>query len=371
MKKWIIHHPIMLSMQDLNVLQLAYSLIVTPQTVSMYVLCCAFSTIREGSFTSHDLAVHLNVFDHEVEPLIQSCVSVGLCEWYEQTNVITLVLKSPLSITQLQEHPMFGRILSTQDSLYLKALMMKYPSLPQSIKPSTFKYLQRHISWDETQEQVFQAKATQPLASDSFFKSNLFLNLCGELIFPSSLRTPDIIQTIESIANQYLVDERSMLKYVEKVINYSKQTINIDKLKQIIKDLHQVSGYTSLSYQQHHLSFFAALNEGRPIIQKDKQLIEFLRERYTFDQETFNYFLETILKSSQGRFTRKYSEQIGESWVRAKIKNIEDAKRYVTSQGVNASTKVVQLPDYYDQIDDTQDKETLLKQLKEMDDERN
>jgi len=35
MKKWIIHHPITLSTQDLNALQLAYSLIVTPQTVSI------------------------------------------------------------------------------------------------------------------------------------------------------------------------------------------------------------------------------------------------------------------------------------------------------------------------------------------------
>jgi replication initiation and membrane attachment protein DnaB len=371
MKKWIIHHPIMLSTQDLNVLQIAYSLIVTPQTVSMYMLCCAFSTIREGSFTSNDLAIHLNIFDHEVEPLIQSCVSIGLCEWYEQPNVVTLVLKAPLSINQLHEHPMFGRLLSTQDSLYLKALMMKYPALNKELKPSSFKYLQRHISWDETHEQNFQTKASQPSSQDSFFKINLFLNLCEEVIFPSLLRTPEIMKAIENIANTYLVDESSMRKYVSKAINYSKQTINIDKLQETIKAMHQVAGYTSLSYQQHHLSFFTALNEGRPIIQKDQQLIEYLREHYTFDQETFNYFLETVLKSSQGRFTRKYAEQIGESWVRSKIKNIEDAKRYVTSQNVNVPNKVVQLPDYYDQLDEPEDKETLLKKLKEMDNERN
>ncbi|MBS3972666.1 MAG: DnaD domain protein [Erysipelotrichia bacterium] len=369
MKKWIIHHPITLSTQDLNALQLAYSLIVTPQTVSMYMLCCAFSTIREGSFTSHDLAIHLNVFDHEVEPLLQSCVSVGLCEWYEQNNVITLVLKAPLSITQLTDHPLFGRLLSTQESLYLKALMMKYPPLSQNLTPTSFKYNQRQLSWDESQEQNFQKQTIQSSTQDSFFKPNLFLNLCTDIIFPMVFRTPEIMQTIENIANTYLVDEASMRKYVSKVINYDKQTINLDKLLQNVKTMHQVSGYTNLSYQQHHLSFFTALNEGRPIIQKDQQLIEYLKEKYTFDQETFNFLLETILKSSQGRFTRKYAEQIGESWVRAKVKNIEDAKRYVTSQTSVTSSKVVQLPDYYDQVDDSHDKENLLKQLKEMDDE--
>jgi replication initiation and membrane attachment protein len=369
MKKWIIHHPIMLSSQDLNVLQLAYSLIVTPQSVSMYMLMCAFSTTREGSFTSHDLSTHLNIFDHEVEPLIQSCVSVGLCEWYEQTSVVTLVLKSPLSITQLSEHPMFGRILSTHESLYLKAYLMKFPTLPQGLKPTSFKYSQRQLAWDESNEQVFQNKNIQSSTQESFFKTNLFLNLCEDIIFPPVLRKPEILKNIEGIANTYLVDEASMRKYVSKVINYEKQTINIDRLIENIKSMHQVSGYTSLSYQQHHLSFFTALNEGRPIIQKDQQLIEYLKEKYTFDQETFNYLLETIIKSSQGRFTRKYAEQIGESWVRAKIKNIEDAKRYVTSQGSAVPTKVVQLPDYYDQIDESHDKENLLKKLKEMDDE--
>lgn len=372
MKKWLIHHPYLISSSDVHVLQCAYALFTTPQTIQTYLTCCAFSSVREGVFTTHDLAKHLNVFDHEVENLIQSCVSIGLLEWYEQPHVITLVIKQPLTVIELTHHSVFGRLLSTQDSLYLNALKIKYPPLRQDIKPTQFKYAQQSVLWDDEREEKYQQSQLNVEADPSFFKTNLFLQLCEDIIFPSVLRTVENTKFIAQLGNAYLVDELSMRKYVHESMDYDLVKIDLDKLAHIIKSKHHVAGYSDLSYNQHHLSFFSALNKGRAVIQKDQQLIEYLKEHYTFDQETFNYFLEVVLTSSKGRFTRRYAEQIGESWLRANIKHLEDAKRYVQTQQAPSTLKnVAPLPEYYTHVEEDDDKKALLKQLKEMEHEGN
>ena len=371
MKKWIIQHPITLSTHDLSVLHVAYSLLITPPSVQTYVLLSSFSTIREGSFTSHDIAIHLNVFDHQIEPLIQSCVSVGLIEWYEQPSMTLLVLKQPLSISKLIKHPMFGRILSTNESLYLSALQMKFPEISGNARAIHYKYESRQVSWDDQEEKQFLQTQTT-VSNQSFFNTKLFLELCEELLFPQALRTLENIKTIENLANQYLVDENSMRKHIAKCINYKTITLNVDKLSLMLSNEHKAYSFKDSSYNQHHFSFFTAINEGRSIVLKDKQLIEYLRSQYTFDQETFNFLLESILKSYYGRFTKKNAEHMAESWMRAKVKNLEDAKKYVSSHLNQTVSKVKALPDYYEQVDDqSTDKEALLKKLKELDDERN
>lgn len=371
MKKWFIHHPKSLSMQEIQSLHIAYPFIMTPQAIQMYMTCCAFSNVREGSFTSHDLAIHLNVFDHEVEHLIQTCVSVDLMQWYEQKNMISLVIKPVMDIPTLLSHPLFARILSTQESLYLKALSMKYPPLNSALSPTTFKYQQRHLEWSEVDETRFNLKKVSSLPQSGTFNTSLFLQLCEDIILPSSMRSEENLNMITSLANTYLVDEKSMKKFVAKAINYKTLTLNANKLSELIVSTYQVSGYIDTSYQQHPLSFFTAINEGRPVVEKDQQLIEFLSSHYTFDQETFNFLLETILKSYYGRFTKKNAQHLAESWVRAKIKNLEDAKAYVKSSLNLNPVKAKPLPEYYEANDDQVDKETLLKQLKEMDNERN
>lgn len=371
MKKWIIQHPISLSTHDLSVLHVAYSLLITPQSVQTYVLLSSFSMIREGSFTSHDIAIHLNVFDHQIEPLIQSCVSVGLIEWYEQSSMTLLVLKQPFNISKLMKHPMFGRILSTHESLYLSAFHMKFPAVNAQSKPVQYKYESRQVSWDDHEEKQF-LQTQVPLSSQSFFNTKLFLELCEEVLFPQSLRTPGNIKAIENLANQYLVDENSMRKHIAKCINYKTVFLNFDKLALLLANEHKAYSFKDTSYNQHHFSFFTAINEGRSIVLKDKQLIEYLRNQYTFDQETFNFLLESILKSYYGRFTKKNAEHMAESWLRAKVKNLDDAKKYVSSHLNQTITKVKALPDYYEQEEDQNtDKEALLKKLKELDDERN
>lgn len=371
MKKWFIHHPKSLSMQEIQSLHIAYPFIMTPQAISMYMTCCAFSNVREGSFTSHDLAIHLNIFDHDVEHLIQTCVSVDLMQWYEQKNMIILVIKPVLDIPALLVHPLFARILSKQESLYLKALTMKYPPLNDTLTPTSFKYQQRHLDWNEGDEMQFNLKKETSLPQSETFNTSLFLQLCEEIILPSSMRNEANLSIITSLANTYLVDEKSMKKYVAKAINYKTFTLNAHKLSELIVSSYQVSGYKDTSYQQHPLSFFTAINEGRPVVEKDQQLIEFLSSQYTFDQETFNFLLETILKSYHGRFTKKNAQHLAESWVRAKIKNLDDAKAYVNSNLTMNQVKAKPLPEYYEASDDQVDKETLLKQLKEMDNERN
>lgn len=371
MKKWFIHHPKTLSMHEIQSLLVAYPFIMTPQAIQMYMTLCAFSNVREGSFTSHDLAIHLNVFDHEVEPLIQTCVSVDLMQWYEQKNMVILVIKPVLDIPALMSHPLFARLLSTQDSLYFKALSMKYPPLKNDLTPTQFKYQQRHLDWNDADENQFNLKKETSLPQSETFKTSLFLQLCEEIILPSSMRNEENLSIITSLANTYLVDEKSMKKFVAKAINYKTLTLNVHKLSELILTSYQVSGYKDTSYQQHPLSFFTAINEGRPVVEKDQQLIEFLSSQYTFDQETFNFLLETILKSYHGRFTKKNAQHLAESWVRAKIKNLEDAKAYVKSNLNVSQVKAKPLPEYYEASDDPDDKATLLKQLKEMDNERN
>lgn len=371
MKKWIIQHPMTLSTHDLSVLHVAYSLLITPPSIQTYVLLSSFSTIREGSFTSNDIAIHLNVFDHQIEPLIQSCVSVGLIEWYEQASMTLLVLKQPLSISVLMKHPMFGRILSTHESLYLSALHMKFPELSTNVKSIHYKYESRQVSWDDQEEKQF-LKSQVNVSNPSFFNTKLFLELCEEVLFPQALRTLENIKTLEDLANQYLVDENSMRKHIAKCINYKTITLNFDKLALLLSNEHKAYSFKDSSYNQHHFSFFTAINDGRSIVLKDKQVIEYLRNQYTFDQETFNFLLESILKSYYGRFTKKNAEHMAESWMRAKIKNLEDAKKYVASNMTTSTIKAKPLPEYYEQVDDqSSDKEALLKQLKELDDERN
>lgn len=371
MKKWMIQYPISLSTHDLNVLHVAYTLLITPQSVQMYVLLASFSTIREGSFANQDIALHLNAFDHQIEPLIQSCVSVGLIEWYEQSSMTLLVLKQPLSISVLLKHPLFGRILSTHESLYLTAFHMKFPVLTAQAKAIQYKYESRQMSWDDHEEKQF-LKAQVPALNQSFFNTKLFLEICEEILFPQFLRTLENIKTIEILANQYLVDENSMRKQMGKCINYKIGSINFEKLSSILSQEHKAYSFKDSSYNQHHFSFFTAINDGRGIVLKDKQLIEYLRNQYTFDQETFNFLLESILKSYHGRFTKKNAQHMAESWLRAKIKNLDEAKKYVSSHLTQKLTNAKPLPEYYEQMDDASvDKEALLKKLKELDDERN
>ena len=66
---------------------------------------------------------------------------------------------------------------------------------------------------------------------------------------------------------------------------------------------------------------------------------------------------------------------MAESWLRAKVKNLDDAKKYVSSNMNTTTIKAKPLPEYYEQydesIEDKAEKEALLKKLKELDDERN
>lgn len=371
MQKWIIHHPCNLSTSDLQTLQCAYALVCTPQTLQAYYTLCAFSTLREGVFTSRDLAKHLNVFDHEVLHLVQSCVAIGLVSWYDNTHVVTLVLHQPYHIHELSQHPMLGRFLSVEDSLYLNALKIKYPPLNKDVKPTHFKFTYHHLVWNDEREVAFQQSQHSEPRNHDFFNPKLFLQLCEEIIFPASCRTPANLEVISNLGNTHLINEASMKKYIHAAMDYTSSQLDLVKLAQTIQVKHQVSGFKDVSYDQHHLSFFSALNQGRHIIAKDKELLEYLKAKYTFDQATFNYFIEVILTTSQGKFTRKYAEQIGESWIRAKINTLEQAKSYVASHHVPHAKRqpIAPLPEYYSQQEEDTDKEKLLKQLKEMDDE--
>ncbi|MCH4206851.1 MAG: DnaD domain protein [Solobacterium sp.] len=180
-----------------------------------------------------------------------------------------------------------------------------------------------------------------------------FIATTSTLVFPSELRTQEVMSLIGRIATLYGLSADRMRILVSWSVNLSTMTFDSDKLKLLAeKSKPDVTKAKDL-YSLPPVSFLQAKQNGAPVSLADKKILENLLVNYKFKPEIINIMVEYILKISQNRLIKNFVEMVAGEWSRDQVdtrdKAIAETKKKL--KGVRSMHEDV-LPAYMDNLNE-------------------
>lgn len=281
----------------------------------------------------------------------------------------------PLSRTAFLSHDVFGRLYQQRMGIELYTFLVQqdadveesdgFQDISKSLNVDFYK------QWRPSDEELFsnaKAKSMDDVEVRMDFDYDEFL-VISNMVFPKQARTRKNLQTIARVANLYAIKASDMRKLVARSFDIVTNTLDEKKLEylanknmptaQLPNDIYEATPFQFLQYKQN----------GVPIAESDRKLINDLLMKYKLAPEVVNVLIEFTLNMTDQKFNRSYVEKVATTWVRQNIdtKELAIAATKESSNPYAKKDKDVRLPDwYYEDVEhSTGDSEEIDKDLEE------
>ncbi len=198
---------------------------------------------------------------------------------------------------------------------------------------------------------------------DIRFDYERFLSLEHDLWFPNILRTSENMALIGRLATFYGLSPETMVRLVGDSITLfsGEKTLNADLLERKAARAKTELTEGKDPYALSPVSFLMSKQNGTPVTQVDKRILEYLSKEMQFSDEVINLMIEYILETSDNQLNSKFVEMVAGEWARDGVKTREDAMKERKKKSKRSSArKQDQLPAYYNANPKRSDaKETL------------
>jgi replication initiation and membrane attachment protein len=201
------------------------------------------------------------------------------------------------------------------------------------------------LGWSESKEKAWQ-ESKPTVQTGSFDWDKFYTGHDTDL--PLNMRTPANEEIIASLANLYGLTEEQMRIHVVRACPRPLRNLNIDTLKDNVRKA-RPNAKAEKSYDMSPVRFLQTLQNGIPVSNPDKKIIEKLVNTYRFSNETANSLIDYILRTNNKKFFANYVYKIAAEWVRLGIDSRQQALDWEAGQGkTKARQAVTDKPDWYD-----------------------
>ncbi|NCB32959.1 MAG: hypothetical protein EOM64_03585 [Erysipelotrichia bacterium] len=178
-----------------------------------------------------------------------------------------------------------------------------------------------------------------------------FIATTSALVFPAELRTQETMNLIGKLATVHGLSADRMRILVMRCVNLSAMTFDSDGLKILAEKSDPDINSAKDIYSLPPVSFLQAKQNGAPVSQSDKKILENLLVKYKFAPDIINIMIEYILKVSQNRLIRSFVEMIAGEWSRDGVDTRDKAFKETKKQlkGTRPMRKDV-LPSYMENL---------------------
>lgn len=335
--KLIISCDFELTQQHLSSLMTCYQAISDHHSVGLFL---TFYSLRsdQRDLTWADCSKITGIYIDQLEHSLIRCEEMQLIRSYTNGKATILVLVCPLTPKKFLNHDLFGRyflqLWGKDKFLQLRRDYSDDFSVPEEFKEITHRFdVNCLTAWNDDLENDFtHSAATTSKRVD--FDLKLFLLKTTPLIFPEKLRTPEVLNTIETLGNLYKVNDGQMRSYVGNAINTHQLTIDLKYLEQQIRNTPQhTSAVPENPYLLTPFEFLQFKQNGVPLVSADTRLIESLINDLKMEEPVINVLIEYVLETNNQSLSAAYVKKIAATWVRRNVKSIDDALQQI--KGVN------------------------------------
>ncbi|MDD7280416.1 MAG: DnaD domain protein [Erysipelotrichaceae bacterium] len=342
-----------------KVLTLLYYPIIGKDAFILYQLLYSLEDLSIGVNQIIELS---NLNDGTYQKARETLEEFGLLKTFLNTseNRWLYFVCPPLDSTSFFSHDSYARIFINECGArqydYLKAYFhvdeMKTDGYLDVSKPLDTSRLDL---WNDKKEEVFQNnKANEQRVYD--FDFNVFLQGMDR-IFPIRLRTPENLSFIAQLSSIYGIDERDMKRLVQRSIHPSTKEFDKDLLKELVFVSRKNVKASKDPYKMGPVAFFKSKQNGAPVSNSDKHLLESLCVDYGFTNEVVNVLIEYCLDKTNQSFNHSYVEKVASSWARLKI----DTKEKALNQ-INKVPTRKKAPEWYENTEQTKPSQQSLQE---------
>ncbi|MBR2793114.1 MAG: DnaD domain protein [Solobacterium sp.] len=185
---------------------------------------------------------------------------------------------------------------------------------------------------------------------DIRFDYEKFLSLEHDLWFPNILRTSENMALIGRLATFYGLSPETMVRLVGDSITLfsGEKTLNTQLLERKAARAKTELTEAKDPYALSPVSFLMSKQNGTPVTQADKRILEKLAKEMQFPDEVINVMIEYILELSDNQLNSRFVDMVAGEWARDGVANREDAfKERKKKTRRSSSRKIDQLPAYY------------------------
>lgn len=284
--------------------------------------------------------------------------------WNKEDSSFLYRLFAPLHADEFLSHDTFSRLLLNRVGSnkfdQLKRYFARSSSLDATYEDVSEKTDVSPLdNWSSEKEQAFVAlrPVNEEVVTYHFDFSRFFQGM--DRIIPFRLRTKENLSRIAQLADLHGISEDMMRKYVIRSINFSKDAINFDTLKEYIYKNRTHVRHLSDQYQLAPVQFMAACQNGTPVAYGDRIIIENLSKQYKFSNEVINVLIEYVLSQTGQKFPKSYVEKVAGTWARLHIDTKEKALKQIEQPKKRSNEN----SSWYDQVDETKADESLIEEV--------
>lgn len=312
-------------------LHLLYAPLMSYESIRLYQLLIVLSQLN-SVYDYSTLGEYLNEPLDKVEETRKELERFWLLQTFDHDNTHYFRIKMPLDYYGFTQHKILGRLFINEigmDRLNEIVSILsgyRFEKLTNDISDVFTSDVMRNYSEDKEKQyqQVSKSDYTK------LFDMSSFLNVCGETIFPSHLRTSDNLSLIETYALAYKVPNKELRHYVGQSIPVNQQSFNKEKFKELVQKGHvELPKGDPMTWPSEQ--FLQHLQQGIPAAHSDLILIKKIREKYSFNDEVINVLLDYVIKQYQGSLNPNLVDKIAATWSRAKVKTKEDALKLLNA----------------------------------------
>lgn len=366
-----------LSPDEIQSLAILYQPIIGSDAFSLYT---TLTTLPQKTKHAHHLL--LQIFDSSMEQLVEKRLrleATGLIDTYESDDLLTYVLKKPLSVRNFLSDGIMSAF------LYVKVGVKDFTSIKQMLTPDDKELEGANVSkrFDDVFDIRALTRVPQNLISQNQDKERLGIEISAhfdESIFASILVkkgisqeiiTQSLLTTLNELAFLYKFDVHELARLVfdsldpagvvdfvklkslartqfqlmskgEHVQVVAKDEENESTEKLIKKDQDAVVSFL----EQNPIDFLRFKSGGKPPVPADVRLVEWLYLDQQMNPGVVNVLVDYVLDYTDGSLPKQLVEKIAGQWQRQNVSTVQAAMDKVmkTLQKSNDYKKEQQKP---------------------------
>lgn len=312
-----------------------------------------------GEWHKEELVEASGLTPHRYEKAMNALERVGLLfHWkhpVKQDEIYELAL--PADPDSFLRDPVYGRLLLDAVGSGAVDRLMRHFTSPS---PQEGGYISigakidsDHMekSWSDQKEEQFVR--LQPRVDTSGFDWNKFYAGFDQQL-PYRVRTPENEAKIAELARAYGLSEDDMRVYAIRACPPPARVLDVNRLAEMVA-VSRKAGQRQADdpFKLDPLSFLRLRQNGAPVADADRRLIEKVRSSYHLEPEVIVRLLDYTLKQMDGQLPAKYVEKVAAGWVRAGINTADKAQNWIRdSKSGSARRQNVSEKDWYGDLGD-------------------
>ena len=347
-----------ISTSELFSLSVLYAPILSANAIKLYLFLICEAERTNQKFAHQRICSLLDLPITEIESARTQLEEVLLMKtYYKQTSTLdhyVYEIQLPLLPTQFLNHDVFGRmyveIVGIQQFEVTKQLCLKSFEPKQDYvevtKPFQNKFM---VNWDEQKEEQFnEIRPSSENDKGTFdlpitFDYDEFLSGMSLLVFPMAARSKDSLKIVGELATIYGITVGRMKILAPSSLDPKTEEVSEEKLR--LKCRRFIGEYDDniqtprTKYDIPPVQFLRQFQNGAELSSSDSLLLEDLVRKMNLEPSVVNVLVEYVLNNYEMRFDRRLVEKIASTWVRLKIKTVEDALANVQGQELNVKKR--------------------------------